>query len=154
MKNLHKKIGAMALAAMVVAGGVAVSGAQSFAAGYNGIPIEHKIKNEQGYKLVKKICDRLGIEILAAKQDLREMDRLVEEVFKERRGIRNRLIDRGQVFDYDEDIIEYNPAKALKEYLEDYIKKLEGKEKVKERENRFLRVEFDGISYILDFNKK
>ena len=61
MKNLNKKIGAVALASMVLAGGFAASGVQSFAA----IPKESQVVSENsdekaiidGEKLHKKMRD-------------------------------------------------------------------------------------------------
>ena len=46
MKNLHKKIGALALAGIVLAGGVAASGVKSFAAEGKAVVREELIKSK------------------------------------------------------------------------------------------------------------
>ena len=51
MKNLHKKIGAMFLAGMVVAGGVGISGANSFAASGDSIQKYQSKKLQSIFKL-------------------------------------------------------------------------------------------------------
>ena len=59
MKNLYKKLGAIALAGMVVAGGFAASGAQSFAAYgryHGGIKFENEIEEkDEGSKELEKM---------------------------------------------------------------------------------------------------
>ena len=69
MKNLYKKLGAIALAGMVVAGGFAASGAQSFANSKKPYPYliqkfqkeeELEKKREEAKEKVQKIIESFG----------------------------------------------------------------------------------------------
>ena len=66
MKNLNKKIGAVALAGMVVAGGVAAAGVQSFAASESKSLIgqEQQQNNEKAERRLNFYCGFNGYKVL------------------------------------------------------------------------------------------
>lgn len=67
MKNLHKKIGAMFLAGMVVLGGVAAGGVNSFAASSkaNKVVASSKIGEEHQIRKVKFACKLLKARVIS-----------------------------------------------------------------------------------------
>ena len=77
MKNLNKKIGAVALAAMVLAGGVAASGVKSFAAGQASSIQREVIENDENVKeIMRALADLSGkkyqvLKIVNSKQDVK-----------------------------------------------------------------------------------
>lgn len=82
MKNLHKKIGAMFLAGMVVLGGVAVSGVNSFAASNNSkICVSNNVKEMQKIKVKNSIRDYGELlEVSSNEKDL--VDKIKSEKYK------------------------------------------------------------------------
>lgn len=90
MKNLHKKIGAMVLAGMVVLGGVAVSGVNSFAAsGNNRVSSLNHIKELQERK-VKNIIRGRG-NLLGASSDEKEINNIKNKKYKDKKWRKNQV---------------------------------------------------------------
>lgn len=140
MKKIHKKIGAMALAGMVVAGGVAASGGSSHAVSFNPkLPLVVVSKGSMddlsdydkcSIKEVQKICKELGISIRAVSNKSSVMDKFISDgkVIKRPR-VRNKLLEGSVLYGNDE---------LLKEEL---IKRKNLKEKV-------FRCRYDNLDFL------
>ena len=102
MKNLHKRVGAMALASMVVAGGVALSGGKASASGLSffGNLYEHEIYKgslkdldpaaKADYEYIDYFLKEEGYRVMAVSDNDRAMNQYVKEKFINR-GLKNRL---------------------------------------------------------------
>ena len=94
MKNLHKKIGAMVLAGMVVLGGVAVSGVNSFAASNSKLAVSNHI-NELKEKKVKFAIRNYG-ELLEVSSNEQDLDKIKNKQYKEMKCYRRIIEVRSQ----------------------------------------------------------
>ena len=94
MKNLHKKIGAMVLAGMVVLGGVAAGGVNSFAASKDKVCISNKVKNLQKIKVENSIKN-YGI-LLEESSDEKEIDNIKNEKYKNKKWNRKSIKVKSQ----------------------------------------------------------
>lgn len=83
MKNLHKKIGAMVLAGMVVLGGVAVSGVNSFAASKEKVSVINI--QDAKHKKVNFYCKKYGAEII----DVSNKESEIRKIIKDKYGYKN-----------------------------------------------------------------
>lgn len=142
MKKLHKKIGAIVLASMIVVGGIASSGVKSNAVSSSKVKVQQRWI-EKDDKFVQDLCKKLKIEILIRARGSSMMDKSVKNVFEGRYDIISVLSDGGKIFNRGE-------KQKFKNYLENYVKQLDKSHKGKQ--NKFLRVRFGSIGYILDFN--
>lgn len=79
MKNLHKKIGAMFLAGMVVLGGVAVSGVNSFAASSNNKVVVKNSLQQSNYQKVERMANKFNGEIVKDSNNNKEFKNYLKE---------------------------------------------------------------------------
>ena len=136
MKKIHKKVGAMALAAMVVSGGIAVSGVQSHAVSFNVGLSQEQRDNQRNAKLVKDICDKLEIEIIVSSRDSRKIDKVVNMMFRSKKyeKVRKRLLDIEKSFESEDDA----------DFIGYISRKRYGRVK-------FHRIKFGGVEYLFKF---
>lgn len=94
MKNLHKKIGAMFLAGMVVFGGVAVSGVNSFAASNANLSIEQVQQKNLKLKKVNFYLKRadVNIEAIEVKNNRQEIDQIIKDKYSDKKCYKKRNV--------------------------------------------------------------
>ncbi len=109
MKNLNKKICAVALSGMMALGGLAASGRIAKADG----PSIDNIPNVKAHKFVHDLCKKRGVVIVKYSKDESEIDAFLKDYFKKDPQKKRRLED---VISFERD--EYE---AFEEYLEDKI---------------------------------
>ena len=94
MKNLHRKISAILLAGMVVVGGVAASGASSFAADKVYSPaVKSQIQRVEFY--VKR--GPFGGEVLSVRSSEKELNKDLEKYSNENINIQKKIIKVGNL---------------------------------------------------------
>lgn len=143
MKKIHKKIGAMALAGMVVAGGIAASGGSSHAAslisrvpqapvskvGLDSLSVADQCSVREAQEIVKKVSPN-GI-VVAVSKSSGLMDNFIKrDPFFKKPHVRKRLLK-----DYP---VHLKNANVLEKELRD--KKKDGK--------KFLKCQYDDLIFL------
>lgn len=123
MKSLHKKIGAMVLAGMVVLGGVAVSGVSSFAAS-NEVAIKN-VKQDAAYQKVEFFSKGFG-KIIKVSRDEKEVRKIIKKDYK-------KPCNRGRIVQ-----VKYPSQVALKV------------SQAKNAKNDVININYRGINYLIE----
>ena len=112
MKNLNKKISAVALASMVVLGGVAVSSVQSFAAPRQALLVENQEIQDKDAEEVQKMIKELGFScIYRAIKSSPNKNKLIEEAAEKYQG--SKFFRRGSM-----QLSKSNPKNSLRILLQ------------------------------------
>lgn len=135
MKNLNKKIGAVALAGMMVLGGFVgnVGIAQA-----NGPFAIHNKYNIEAHNFIHNLCHEKGVIIVKFSDNPREIDEYIKANYPAKYP---RLVDRSVKLDR-------NDRKELEEYIDDKIAEVE-----KGNHSKLYRIEFGIRQYLVLFPK-
>ena len=129
MKKLHKKVGAMALASMVVAGGVAASGVQSHAVSFLAQKPEVSVKKEGlnalspyarvQYNFIEDYIKDGGGKIVKVSQSQEVMDKHISDSERFRKSVKKELLKLPNGWHSGEDvknIIKQKKSQGLRFY--------------------------------------
>ncbi len=134
MKNLHKKIGAMVLAGMVVLGGVAAGGGNSFAASSNRKVVKNNLQ-QSNYQKVERIVNKyFNGEILIVNNEEKEFNKSVKkECINKKISLRNIWRDKHNIKNQYSIPVPLNDAKN--------------------RGRKLVEIQFQGYYYLIQLNQ-
>ena len=125
MKSLHKKIGAMVLAGMVVLGGVAAGGVNSFAASNKSIKASQNLGQEMDVKRVQFYSKAYG-QIVLIENKMNNSERSVS-------------VNKKNCYNRGKAVVVQNPAK-IPVHLQD----------AKRCKSKFVKIGYHDVIYIIE----